>query len=211
MSDEPVDLRVRRTHKLLWEALMALLSERPFDEITVRQICERAMVHRSTFYMHYADKYVLLEQGIRQMYDAFLAEVHELPRAFSIDDPPPYFVRLFEHVAEHRQFYQAMLCGEGVGRFQKIVRDYVAHAAEPKMLALTSDEQKGVIPRALQVQALAGAVLGILAWWLEQDLSLPPQVMAQYLLALHNTTSAGLPKERYPSSAAPARAPLRIP
>jgi AcrR family transcriptional regulator len=196
MWEEPVDLRVRRTHKLLWEALMALLSERPFEEITVRQICERAMVHRSTFYMHYADKYALLEQGMRHMYDTFLAEVNEPPSAFSVENPPPYFVHLFEHVAEHRQFYQAMLCGEGIGRFQKLVKDYVAHAAEPNMQASTRADTEGVIPPALHVQALAGAVLSILAWWLEQDLPLSPQQMAQYLLSLHNLPSSASVKER---------------
>ncbi len=72
------DLRVRRTRKLLWEALMAELSERPFEQITVREICERAMVHRTTFYKHYEDKYVLLDQGMRQMYDTLLADVNTL-------------------------------------------------------------------------------------------------------------------------------------
>ncbi len=61
---EQTDLRVRRTHKLLWEALMAELSERTIEEIAVSDICERAMVHRTTFYKHYEDKYTLLEQGI---------------------------------------------------------------------------------------------------------------------------------------------------
>ncbi|GAC1372692.1 MAG: hypothetical protein NVSMB44_40460 [Ktedonobacteraceae bacterium] len=48
-SEEQADLRVRRTHKLLWEALMALLSERALEAITVKDICDRAMVHRTTF------------------------------------------------------------------------------------------------------------------------------------------------------------------
>src|SRR5947208_16940538 len=125
-SFEQADLRVRRTHKLLWEALMAELSERAFEEITVKDICERAMVHRTTFYKHYEDKYALLEQGMRQMYNALLAEVSMPPSAFSADDPPPYFIHLFEHVAEHQQFYKLMLCGEGIGRFQTLVKDYVA-------------------------------------------------------------------------------------
>ena len=61
---EQTDLRVRRTHKLLWEALMTELSERTIEESTVSDICERAMVHRTTFYKHYEDKYALLEQGV---------------------------------------------------------------------------------------------------------------------------------------------------
>ncbi len=94
------DLRVRRTHKLLWEALMAELSERTFEEITVKDICERAMVHRTTFYKHYEDKYALLEQGMRQMYDALVsAEEHVPPSAFSMEHPPPYLIRLFENTS----------------------------------------------------------------------------------------------------------------
>jgi len=87
---EQTDLRVRRTHKLLWEALMKELSERTIEEITVSDICERAMVHRTTFYKHYEDKYALLEQGIRQMYNDLLAEEEHLrPSAYSIEHPPP--------------------------------------------------------------------------------------------------------------------------
>src|ERR1019366_1304954 len=120
-SEKQADLRVRRTHKLLWEALMALLAERAFEAITVKNICDRAMVHRTTFYKHYEDKYALLSQGVRQMYDVLLrVEEHVLPSAFSPGDPPPHFVRLFTHVAEYQQFYKLMLCGEGIGRFQKL-------------------------------------------------------------------------------------------
>src|SRR5262245_22836902 len=160
-SFEHADLRVRRTHKLLWEALMAELAERPFEEITVRDICERAMVHRTTFYKHYADKYALLEQGMRQMYDALVAEGHAAPSTFSVDHPPPYFVRLFEHVAEHQQFYKLMLCGEGNGRFQKLVKDYVAEVAEARVREWIPANQPLAAPPAMHVQFVAGAVLGL--------------------------------------------------
>jgi AcrR family transcriptional regulator len=111
---------------------MAELSERPFEEITVKDICGRAMVHRTTFYKHYEDKYALLEQGMRQMYDALVGKGEHLPpHAFSVDNPPPYFIRLFEHAAQHPQFYRLMVCGEGNSRFQKLLRDYIAEVASP--------------------------------------------------------------------------------
>jgi AcrR family transcriptional regulator len=190
MSKEQEDLRVRRTHKLLWEALMAELSQRSFEEITVKEICERAMVHRSTFYHHYEDKYALLEQGIRQMYDVFLAEVNKPPSAFDVSDPPPYFVHLFEHVAQHQQFYKLMLCGEDIGRFQKLVKEYVAEVASAKLPACLSAHQKSAVPLAMHVQSLAGAVLSLLAWWLENNMPLSPSHMAQYLLSLHGSSSS---------------------
>ena len=194
ISVEHVDLRVRRTHKLLWEALMAELAERPLEEITVRDICERAMVHRTTFYKHYADKYALLEQGMRQMYDALVAdEQHALPSAFSLDHPPPYFVRLFEHVAEHQQFYRLMLCGEGVGRFQQLVKEYVVGVAEAKARDWTQAHQPSGVPLVMHVQFLAGGVLSLLAWWLEKGMPLSPHQMAQYLLSVHGTASSAHP------------------
>jgi AcrR family transcriptional regulator len=189
-SEGQADLRVRRTHKLLWEALMAELSERAFEEITVKDICERAMVHRTTFYKHYVDKYALLEQGMRQMYDALVAEGgHMPPSAFSLDQPPPYFIRLFEHVAEHQHFYKLMLCGEGVGRFQKLVKEYIAEVAGDKMRALPPAHQKSAFPLAMQVQFVAGGILSLLAWWLEQNMPLSPYQMAQYVLSRHGAWS----------------------
>ncbi len=190
-SFEHADLRVRRTHKLLWEALMAELSGRAFQEITVTDICERAMVHRTTFYKHYEDKYALLEQGMQQMYDALVAEVvHAPPSAFSADHPPPYFVRMFEHVAEHQHFYKLMLCGEGIGRFQKLVKEYIAEQASANVRAWTPANQHFAFPPAMQVQFFAGAVLSLLAWWLENDMPLSPRSMAQYLLSVSGTSSS---------------------
>ena len=189
-SEQPIDLRVRRTRKLLWEALLAEMSERAFEDITVTDICERAMVHRTTFYKHYQDKYALLEQGMRQMYDELVAEAeHAPPSAFPLDDPPPYFIRLFEHVAERQQFYRLMLCGEGVARFQRLVKDYVAEVVETRAAGLIPANQPRDIPLEMHVQFFSGAVLSLLGWWLENDLPLTPYQMAQYLLARHGAAS----------------------
>jgi AcrR family transcriptional regulator len=190
LSDEQVDLRVRRTRKLLWEALMAELSERAFEEITVTDVCERAMVHRTTFYRHYEDKFALLEQGMRQMYDELVAEArHDPPSAFSEDNPPPYFVRLFEHVAEHERFYRLMLCGEGVARFQQMVKNYVAKVVQTRAAGVIPPSESRGIPLEMHVQFFAGAVLSLLTWWLENDMPLSPRQMAQYLLARHDAAT----------------------
>ena len=58
------DLRQRRTKKHLMNALVELMEERPFAELSVVDICERAMVHRTTFYAHFTDKEDLLRYVI---------------------------------------------------------------------------------------------------------------------------------------------------
>ena len=60
------DLRVQRTYKLLKDAFLRLLSEKPFEQITVQEICETAMVRRTTFYQHFEDKQDFLQWFVRE-------------------------------------------------------------------------------------------------------------------------------------------------
>src|SRR5229473_6438569 len=91
-SQETGDLRVRRTHKLLWEALMTLMIEQEFETISVKEICDRAMVHRTTFYKHYEDKYDLLARGMQQTHEMLLAELELVSNSSS-------YTQFFAHVA----------------------------------------------------------------------------------------------------------------
>ena len=50
------DARVQRTYALLMGALMELMKEKDFENLTVSDICEKAGVHRATFYKHFNDK-----------------------------------------------------------------------------------------------------------------------------------------------------------
>ena len=61
-NEKQIDLRIRRTHKLLWNSLFELMtqSKQKYSTITINQICDRAMVHRTTFYKHFEDKDALL-------------------------------------------------------------------------------------------------------------------------------------------------------
>lgn len=163
---------------------MAELTEREFEEITIKQICERAMVHRTTFYMHYADKYALLEQGMQSMHDPLIAEVNLPPQAFSIDQPPPYFIHLFTHVAAHQHFYKAMLCGKGTTTLQQLFKNYLVQQAEIKIRTFTANKRHLPFPPDLHAQYLAGAVISTLAWWLENNMPYSPHHMARYLLAI---------------------------
>jgi AcrR family transcriptional regulator len=69
------DLRVRRTRKLLTHALIEGTVEKGFAALTVRDITERAMVNRSTFYRHYLDKYDLLEQHLNEIYEVWESSI----------------------------------------------------------------------------------------------------------------------------------------
>lgn len=56
------DKRIRKTKKAIKRAFLDLLQYRPFDGITVTELCEKADVSRITFYAHYADKIELADE-----------------------------------------------------------------------------------------------------------------------------------------------------
>ena len=86
VEEKTVDLRIRRTKKMLQDAFMALMAEKPFADITVQDITERAMVNRGTFYDHFADKYVLAEYTLRMMFRQALDRKLPADFAFTPDN-----------------------------------------------------------------------------------------------------------------------------
>ena len=74
-----IDPRIRRTRKLLLDAFQELLAEKDFDSITVQDITARATVNRATFYAHFTDKYALVDDLIREQFEATLRNRQEVP------------------------------------------------------------------------------------------------------------------------------------
>jgi AcrR family transcriptional regulator len=68
------DPRIRRTRQSLQSALKALMQTRNFEEISVQEITDAAMVNRATFYDHYTDKYALLDAQVAWEFYGFLEQ-----------------------------------------------------------------------------------------------------------------------------------------
>src|ERR1700752_1020493 len=71
---EILDPRIRRTRRLLQDALQKLLEKKEFDDISVQDIAEAATVNRATFYDHYNDKFALLECMIASRFRELMTE-----------------------------------------------------------------------------------------------------------------------------------------
>lgn len=61
-KDGTDDLRIRRTQKAIKEAFFTLVEEKGFENVSVKDITDMAMISRNTFYLHYKDKFDLLDK-----------------------------------------------------------------------------------------------------------------------------------------------------
>jgi AcrR family transcriptional regulator len=183
------DRRTNRTRRQLRAALLALILEKGYDAVTVEDITERADLGRTTFYLHYRDKQDLLIESLDELVDDLTATIARVPMAewpshLDPQHPEPLQLPLrlaFQHAADHADLYRVILRGEGrtqtLERVRQIVIEQIDHVFGVRM----SQENVPVHPEVpLDVFAnyFAGAFLGVLTWWLENDLPYPPEQMA---------------------------------
>src|SRR5690349_12248351 len=123
MSQQKNNVRIRRTQKLLREALIDLIEERGFDALTVGELTSRAMVSRAAFYRNYQDKYDLVEQIFAEVMSTLQGSVTNMGLE---QHPPQVWVKFFEHIAEYRRLYRALLGSKGSPWFVRKMRASLA-------------------------------------------------------------------------------------
>ncbi len=190
-AEPKTDRRKLRTRKLLRQALMDLIIEKGYANISIQDITDRADVSRTTFYLHFKDKDELLAVGTREMYDEMVSvyaafspgEIEEKGYYESFLEPAD-----FVHVANNADFYRAMLSEKGAPAFLVDVQDYLAQVLNDFCLKIIKDDQKPALPLDFIAHALAGMEIGIIHWWLHHDqMQKSPEMVAimQYYLATY--------------------------
>lgn len=157
--EQKLDPRVKRTRELLEHAFMELLKEKGFQTITVQDITERAGVNRATFYAHFADKYALLDQSIRQ---GFLHEIEKrMLNAchFSMDNLKNLVIAVCEfskNINNH--------CIPPLAQFESLVETQVKTVLYELLLKWLEKEDIGVNPETAATAA-SWAIYGLASQW----------------------------------------------
>lgn len=181
------DLRIRRTHKLLHDALLALMSEKELETITVSEIVDRAMINRATFYRHYEDKYHLVRQCVRNVYAELqkdLVPISTYSQKPVIDSGLSAGLSLFKHVANYASFYRVMLGRKEVTGLEQLMITHFEVTVEQRLLASDYHQMQTIIPLDLFLRFTATAFLGVVQWWLEHEQPYSVEQMAHWFVQL---------------------------
>ena len=160
-----LDPRARRTRQLLRETLIELIVERgEFQSITIKDIATRAEVSRTTFYLHFKTVDDLLFETMREQYMQIFERIHAPDVGLDIASGED-----FEHVEENADFYRVMIGENGSPAFVNRVRDFLAEANVEWMQEHLSPDQASPVPIEMVGNFMAGAQIGVIAWWLKQN------------------------------------------
>ncbi|MHB8473326.1 MAG: TetR/AcrR family transcriptional regulator [Gammaproteobacteria bacterium] len=188
-ANVPVDRRRLRTRTALRDALIDLITEQGWDDIAVQDICARANIGRSTFYLHYANKDALLQGGLKDLQ----AELQRQARVRSDNARPStkasesfhFALGLIEHAHEQRKVFRSLIGRRSGYVVQQRFREMVIRLITAELPAAT-----GTFPREAVARWLAGALVELMSWWIEQRTPLPPQELAALFNELSRPTLA---------------------
>lgn len=207
------DRRVKRTRQLLRDALVALILEQGYESVTVQNILDRANLGRSTFYLHYRNKEDLLLSGFEQLRAALDAPT---PRGLAATkdhrhDEADYSLALFRHAASYHQLYKAMVGKESGHLFLSHLQAHLSTSVRRHLTALPAADRRPDVPLEVMVQYLVSSLLGLLTWWLDEDLPFSAEEMDGLFkrLTVPSLASNGLPLRSLGPAARHERLPKR--
>lgn len=197
---DQVDLRVKRTRKLLRDALVALIDEKGFDKISISEIADRAMINRATFYRHFRDKADLLVRCMDDIFEDLEARIVPPLDASGqpqMQAPMQNILMLFEHVNEHAAFYRVMLGKGGSSLFHMRVREVIKAIASRRLTTL-GGRFPDVLMSATETDMLAhfgaATLIGLIMWWVENEQPYSPTQMAGHAITLVTQGAYGIYK-----------------
>ena len=178
-----LDPRVKRSLKLLQQALTELMAEKSFRAITVRDIAARATLNRVTFYAHFPDKHALLEYTIREMIHARLRSRLPEGSSFTSDNLATLILTVCEFVAEmdrhcpppHGQM-EPLMEKQIKAELYEILRAWLIEVPSAKLRRLATAAQTAMVS--------SWGIYGAAVQWSQQQRPEPAADFVQRILPL---------------------------
>lgn len=187
-----VDRRTLRTRRALRDALLSLLLEKGWDELSVQDICDCADIGRSTFYLHFPSKEELLRGSLDDLRGALNSHADADADADAVCMRPLAFVHgLLEHLYEQRRLCRSIFGRRSAHTVQVRFREMVTKLVADNLAAFAPAGWQ----RDAAVHYLAGALVEMLAWWIDSRPMRPIDEIEQLYLRLAEPAMAELTRK----------------
>ena len=175
-----IDLRIIKTKKSIYEAFLKLLEKDSFEDLKVSEICELAMINRSTFYSHFDDKYMLLNSYINDLKDSLK---EELSKNTNITNSKEYYMEiiklLLDHIDSKKDIYKTLMLNNknsiAMDMFFNNLKDDIVNRIE------SSINKKTGIPNEFVYNFYMGAIFNVGMKWISSDYIYSKEDMIKYL------------------------------
>jgi len=189
-----------KTKKSIENTLVKLMSEKDFDKINVKDLTDELDINRGTFYLHYKDKYDLLQQKE----DEFIEEsnkilnnvLKKLHKDFILPSDKEILLQVFTpvytYIKENADFLKAVLGPNGDLNFQMKIKNTIENRLVEN-ISLNNDIEK--MPIKYLAPFASSAQLGIIQKWLRSGMKETPEELADFASSIIFTIYNGAIKD----------------
>lgn len=179
--NKKTDLRIIKTKKVLFDTLFKLMKQKNFDKIKISDICDEALINRSTFYAHYEDKYELLDDFIEDLKISLLKDLEDNRNNVSSKE---YIMKLLsilmDHIDEKRDIYSAILLNNRNGFLVDFLIDVIERESSER-LKNNNDILNSQLPLDIIVKFYAGGLINICMSWLTRKEKYSKEELLAYI------------------------------
>lgn len=177
MENIKEDRRIRRTKKLLKQALAQLMDEKDFKDITVKDITERADLNRGTFYLHYTDTYDILNK----IEDEILKNIQNMinqniEKTNASDSVIPALKPIAEYIMENADICRCLINNKAsvdfIEKFQNLIYDNCSDIIKRRHNVKDSKQNE------FYLSFITLGIIGMVKKWLETK----PMVSAEEIV-----------------------------
>ena len=186
--EKKIDLRVQRTKKAILDTFFSLLEEKHFSNITIIDICEKALINRGTFYTHFEDKNQLLEKIV---YDMMMNFDDEVDRIHGDSDMLVYYNDIFDvslsFIKENKSKLKTLITKADESIVFNQVHAIIKNNIVKKVGRLPAKKE---VPLEMLAEFFTGGVIQLLKWWLTSDANIDSEDLKKELFGIVKTTIA---------------------
>lgn len=183
--EKKLDLRIQKTYLAITQAFVDMLEEMRFEDIRISNLCERAMVRKSTFYKHFGDKNELLAFVVRQAQEKFNTQLSEERENM---ERAAYYTQLIalvlDFLGQNKALVQSTIRSNSFPLIESILIEQIMLDIRRQ---LREDARRGEkLPASPEVMAafFVGGVMGTVRYWLKKDRAIDDPVLKEQLSSL---------------------------
>lgn len=172
----------RKTKQLIQSSFMRILEKKPFEMITVGDITKTAKINRGTFYLHFQDKFDLLDQIEQQLFKDLGNHIDELQSRYSSTQTfekgqELLAASLFSSIKMHAPLLKIFLSNRGRAGFHLRFRDAFTEKVRVNLEKNESIHTNLKAPMEYYLSFITSAFLGVIEQWVRNGLDKTPEEM----------------------------------
>ena len=184
------DERVIKTKKLIKTALSELIQEKGFDHVSITDLTQRANINRGTFYLHYQDKYDLLEKFENEVLDDINTNAENFIKSIKYIDflgedfsneIKSFINKVFTYIKENYIIMKVILDPKSDMRFQNKIKKALNILLTEKGWDNYFDSQNTFVSKNYFISYLVSAHIGVIRQWIDSGMNESAENMAEMI------------------------------